>query len=116
MTTIGGCGLRYAPRGGNMWRLGIFAILATAWSACGDSSSTTTPDGGAPPVNVEGPVTITFLQHGNPAYGMANGAAFRAYELAHPNVHIKVNTLDYHTLTAKFLSELKNDRLDADLT
>jgi ABC-type glycerol-3-phosphate transport system substrate-binding protein len=61
-------------------------------------------------------VTITFLEQENPAYHMANGAAFAAYHQAHPNVTIQVNAVDYRTLTATFLSDLKNDRLNADLT
>src|SRR5205814_1513222 len=99
-------------QGGNMRRFNCFAILATAWSACGESSSMSTPDGGTPQVN-GGPVTIAFLEQENPAYGMANGATFHAYEQAHPNVKINVSTVDYRTLTATFLSDLKNDRLNA---
>jgi multiple sugar transport system substrate-binding protein len=94
-----------------MRRFGCLAILATALSACGGkSSSTSTPDAGP------GPVTITFLEQENPAYHMANQAAFQAYQQAHPNVTIHVNAVDYRTLTATFLSDLKSDRLDADLT
>ena len=91
-----------------MRRFGCFALLATGWLACGD-------EGGTPPINVEGQVTIAFLEHENPAFGLANRAAFRAYEQAHPNVTIKVSTVDYRTLTATLLSDLKNDRLNADL-
>jgi ABC-type glycerol-3-phosphate transport system substrate-binding protein len=60
-------------------------------------------------------VTIAFLEHNNPAYGMANGAAFRAYQTAHSNVTVKVTTIAYTSLTATLLAQLKNDRLDADL-
>jgi multiple sugar transport system substrate-binding protein len=60
-------------------------------------------------------VTIAFLEHGNPSYGMANGVAFQAYQTAHPNVTIKVTTVEYATLTSTLLADLKNDRLAADL-
>jgi multiple sugar transport system substrate-binding protein len=70
---------------------------------------------GGPPVTPGAPVTIEFLQHGNPSYDTANGAAFRAYENAHPNVTIKTTTIEYASLTATLLTDLKNDRLNADL-
>jgi ABC-type glycerol-3-phosphate transport system substrate-binding protein len=97
-----------------MGRFGCFAILASALSACGgESSAPSTPDAG--PSSPQGAVTIIFLEQENPAYHMANQAVFEAYQTAHPNVTIQVTTLDYRTLTASFLSDLKNDRLNADL-
>jgi multiple sugar transport system substrate-binding protein len=99
-----------------MRRWGYVAICAVAWMAgCKSSSETPMNAGDAGPVNNEGPVTIAFLEHGNPAYGMANAVAFRAYENAHSNVTIKVTTIEYSSLTATLLAELKNDRLPADL-
>src|SRR3954467_9017572 len=107
-----------------MGRLSCFAILVAALSACHgsssstsspDASSTSTPDGATGPSGVGDPV-ITFLEQENPAYHMANQAAIQAYQQSHPGVTIQVTTVDYRTLTATFLSDLKNDRLNADLT
>jgi ABC-type glycerol-3-phosphate transport system substrate-binding protein len=61
------------------------------------------------------PVTIAFLEHDNPDYGKANKVAFDAYHAAHPNVTINVTTIDYASLTATLLANLKNDKLEADL-
>jgi multiple sugar transport system substrate-binding protein len=91
--------------------LGYGVLCAAGWMAgCGSSGPTANSgdDGGAP-------VTIAFLEHGNPDYGKANAVAFRAYEQAHHNVTIKVTTIEYASLTATLLADLKNDRLTADL-
>jgi multiple sugar transport system substrate-binding protein len=97
------------------WRWGV--MLTAVWAAaCTSSSGTsmnTTPDGGV--INDQTPVTIGFLEHGNPDYDKANGVAFRAYEGAHHNVTIKTTTLEYPSLTATLLADLKTDRLDYDL-
>jgi multiple sugar transport system substrate-binding protein len=110
-----------------MRRIGRFsclAILAAALSACQesssssstpDASSTGTADAATGPTGVGDPV-ITFLEQENPAYHMANQAAIQAYQQSHPGITIQVTTVDYRTLTATFLSDLKSDRLNADLT
>src|SRR5205814_10468919 len=98
-----------------MRRLGWVVLLAAAGAAgCKGSSDTTMNTGGAGGASDQ-PVTIAFLEHGNPAYTMANGVAFAAYHAAHPNVTIKVTTIEYASLTARLLADLKNDKLDADL-
>jgi multiple sugar transport system substrate-binding protein len=103
-----------------MRRWGWIAIVAALGAAACSSGSSGLPanggaDAGTPPINTETPVTIAFLEHGNPSYGMANGVAFQAYQTAHPNVTIKVTTVEYATLTSTLLADLKNDRLAADL-
>jgi multiple sugar transport system substrate-binding protein len=103
------------------WCLGV--ILAVTWAACSSSNNsndqTSSVDGGSsvtnPPPISNKPVTIAFLEHNNPAYGQANAAAFDTYRATHPNVTIKVTTVDYASLTATLLADLKNDRLTADL-
>jgi multiple sugar transport system substrate-binding protein len=91
-----------------MSRLGWGVLVATAWVAgCKDSSEGTIDD--------HTPITIKFLEHGNPSYGMANKAAFDAYRAAHPNVSVEVTTLEYPSLTATLLANLKSDRLGVDL-
>jgi multiple sugar transport system substrate-binding protein len=85
------------------------AIVAVACGGCSSGNG-----GGAGPPSDER-VTIEFLQHGNPTYDAANSAAFRAYEKAHPNVTIKTTTVEFSNLTAMLLSDLKGDRLAADL-
>jgi multiple sugar transport system substrate-binding protein len=99
-----------------MRRWGLAAVLVAIWAAgCEDDSPGAMGADGGPPINTDSPVTIAFLQHGNPAYDVANGAAFRAYESAHPNVKITTTTLEYPSLTSTLLADLKNDRLAADL-
>jgi multiple sugar transport system substrate-binding protein len=93
-------------------------VLAAAWLAgCKGSSEMTmsTAGDGGPPVNDQTPVTIAFLEHGNPDYGKANKVAFDAYHAAHPNVTIKVTTIEYASLTATLLADLKSDKLPYDL-
>jgi multiple sugar transport system substrate-binding protein len=98
-----------------MRRWGRGTILAVVWAAgCSGSSGTANTGGDAGTTGNE-PVTIAFLQHGNPTYDTANGVAFRAYQAAHSNVTIKVTTVEYQSLTATLLADLKNDRLPADL-
>jgi multiple sugar transport system substrate-binding protein len=94
------------------------ALAGSGIAGCEDDdpevAAGTGADGG-PPISPAVPVTIAFLQHGNPSYDVANGAAFRAYEKAHPNVTITTTTIEYASLTATLLTDLKNDRLTADL-
>jgi multiple sugar transport system substrate-binding protein len=89
-----------------MRRLGWGLLVAAAAGAAGCK------DEGAP---ANEPVKIAFFEHGNPDYGKANGVAFAAYHTAHPNVTVEVTTVEYSSLTATLLADLKNDRLKADL-
>jgi len=88
-----------------MRRLGWGVLLAAASAGCSGSSST----------DANQPVTIAFLEHDNPDYGNANKVAFDAYHAAHPNVTVNVTTIEYASLTATLLANLKNDKLEADL-
>jgi multiple sugar transport system substrate-binding protein len=99
------------------WLLIGGTLAAALATGCGSGSDSGQPagDAGTPPVAPQTQVTIAFLQHGNPDYDTANGAAFRAYERAHPNVTIQTTTVEFETLTATLLADLKNDRLNADL-
>jgi multiple sugar transport system substrate-binding protein len=104
-----------APKEGKMRRWGWLGVIAGIWAAgCSDEVPNQGGDAGAP-IDPVTPVTIAFLQHSNPTYDVANGAAFRAYEKAHSNVTIKTTTIEYQSLTATLLANLKNDRLEADL-
>jgi multiple sugar transport system substrate-binding protein len=106
-----------------MRRWGSTLVLAVAislggWGLAGcedDDPAVSVGTDAGPPITPAAPVTIAFLQHGNPAYDVANGAAFRAYEKAHDNVTITTTTIEYPSLTATLLTDLKNDRLAADL-
>src|SRR3954467_6214764 len=108
---------------GHMRRWGSTLVLAVAislggWGLAGceddDPAGSVGTDAG-PPITPAAPVTIAFLQHGNPAYDVANGAAFRACEKAPENVPITTTTIECPSLTATLLTDLKNDRLAADL-
>jgi multiple sugar transport system substrate-binding protein len=98
------------------WGLGVLftAAVAVSCGGSGEKNPNTGTDGG-PSINPESPVTIAFLEHGNPSYGTANGEAFRAYEAAHQNVTVRTTTIQYESLTATLLADLKSDRLAADL-
>jgi multiple sugar transport system substrate-binding protein len=84
-----------------LW-LGMLAPMAVACS--GGSSATS-----------DGPVTISMLQHDNPAYRMADGVAFADYMATHANVTITTTSIDYASLTSKLLADLKSDNLGVDL-
>src|SRR4051812_35821536 len=96
------------------WGYGVILVAACAAGCKGSSETAVNPGGDAGTmVNDQSPVTIEFLEHGNPDYGRANAAVFAAYTKAHPNVTIKVTTLEYPSLTATLLAQLKTDRLPA---
>jgi ABC-type glycerol-3-phosphate transport system substrate-binding protein len=100
-----------------MRRSGWGVLLAAVWAVGCKSSSDTginAGDGGAS-IDDQTPITITFLEHGNTDYGKANKVAFDAYHAAHPNVTVKVTTIEYASLTATLLADLKNDKLSYDL-
>jgi multiple sugar transport system substrate-binding protein len=66
--------------------------------------------GGAPQA-----VELTFLQHDNPAYRMADMAAFDAYNKVHSNVTFKPTSVDYASLTSTLVADLKTDHLNTDI-
>jgi multiple sugar transport system substrate-binding protein len=60
-------------------------------------------------------VNIVHLRHDNPPYSKADDDAFAAYMAQHANVKITSTTVKYQTLGTTLLSDLKGDRLEADL-
>ena len=88
-----------------MRRLCLVAVLGVG--ACG-GGSTSSSEGG-------GPVTLTMLQHDNPAYRNADKVAFDDYTATHKNVTITTTSIDYASLTSKLLADLKADNLGVDL-
>jgi multiple sugar transport system substrate-binding protein len=98
-----------------MRRLGGAILAAACAAGCTSSSSTNMSTANGDTLDDRTPVTIAFLEHDNPNYGTANAAAFTAYKAKHPNVTINVTTIQYASLTAQLVADLKNDRLQADL-
>jgi multiple sugar transport system substrate-binding protein len=87
----------------------LLALLAAY--GCDDAGD---PDGAG--VNSENsPVTIAFLEHENPTYGLANGVGFAEYKKAHPNVTVAVTTVLYSSVTSSLNVDLKGDTLPYDL-
>jgi multiple sugar transport system substrate-binding protein len=78
-------------------------MLLLVLASCGGDS-----DGG-------GPVTITELRHDNPPYMKADDEFFADYMKDHANVKIVDTTVKYQTLGSTMLTELKSDRLTADM-
>jgi len=72
----------------------------------------TTPTGGSSGTT---PVELTFRQHDNPAYRMADMVAIAAYTTAHSNVTITPSSVDYATLTASLVADLKTDKFKYDI-
>jgi multiple sugar transport system substrate-binding protein len=92
------------------WHVGWLLLTWARAFACGDASNP------GPETNTEtSPITIAFLEHENPTYGLANGAAFAEYKKAHPNVTIAVTTVLYTSVTSSLNADLKRDTLPFDL-
>ncbi len=62
-----------------------------------------------------GPLVIRQLGHDNPPFLQANEQAFAAYTAIHPDVTITPTVVKYQSLGASLVSDLKQDRLEADL-
>jgi multiple sugar transport system substrate-binding protein len=87
-------------------RLNGAARLALALAGVG---ACTTDDGKADPIE------IAYLRPDNPPSTKADHDAFGDYMAANPHVHIQATILRYEPLGPRLLSDLKNDRLTADL-
>jgi len=60
-------------------------------------------------------VTVTFLRHDNPNFRKADDAFFADYVAAHPNVMIKDTTVDFASLQADLIANLRHDQFAYDL-
>jgi multiple sugar transport system substrate-binding protein len=81
-------------------------VASVAAAGCGDDETTDDPNA---------PVTLTFLRHDNLSYSRADTEAFTTYKATRPNVTITEVTVDYPSLGATLLTDLKGDKLSADL-